>query len=324
MIALMKVLVCYGCLESNWKPGDADEVLESSSFNITTAGQHMGRLSFENSLWGLVAMGGAHDVVGASSQLDELRIQIEEFHLDIGILEDDESESEIFDNLFGPLPPSEKVEKKEESPLTPSQKEAKALTNILGELTAHELAGYVSCIVSDGRRENSRIVESFERLTSGQKKAVQSALEVSERLIEVQNECGTKYSSTNVELDLSTAEVVTAWASGCSWSDALKLSGSAPGDLVRMLGRVMDALRQFGKLPYNPVRLSSFEEEKGILYGSLGLGTDLRNLCRDAAACMDRYPIKDPLPFETDDAEIDEMFVDDGEPEIEEGDDEEK
>mmetsp|Transcript_19575 Transcript_19575/g.29029 ORF Transcript_19575/g.29029 Transcript_19575/m.29029 type:complete len:1269 (+) Transcript_19575:83-3889(+) len=313
MIALMKVLVCYGCLESdNWKPRDTDDDLESSSFTITTAGQHVGMLSFENSLWGLVAMGGAHDVVGASSELDELRFRMEEFQRDLGILED-ESDSEMFDSLFGPSPNSEKTEEREESIFTASQKEAALLTKKLLGLTAHELAGYVSCIVSDGRRDDSRVIESFEQLTNGQKEAVQSALEVSERLVEVQKECGTKYSSTNIELDLSTAKVVTAWASGCSWSDALKLSGLAPGDLVRMLGRVMDALRQFGKLPYNPVRSSSFGEGKGVFDGSLGLGTDLRNLCRDAATSMDRYPVKDPLPFETDDLETEEGIPEDEE-----------
>lgn len=309
MLALIKVLVCYGCLESEWKPGDTDKLLESSSFSITTAGQHVGMLSFENSLWGLVSMGGAHDVVGASSSLDEFRLRMEEFDRDIGVLED-ENENEMFDILFGPSPTAE-TSQNQKSSITRAQNEAKILTTKLKGLEAHELAGYVSCIVSDGRRENSRVVESFERLSDGQKEVVQSALEVSERLLEVQKEFGTKDSSSNVELDLSTAEVVTAWASGCSWSDALKISGSAPGDLVRMLGRVMDALRQFGKLPYNPVRSSSFEEEEGVLNGSFGLDNDLRSLCREAASCMNRYPVKDPLPFETDDSEIEEEFQDD-------------
>jgi hypothetical protein len=31
---------------------------------------------------------------------------------------------------------------------------------------------------------------------------------------------------------------------------------------------------------------------------SPGIHPDIRRLCKDAASAMDRYPVKDPLPFE--------------------------
>lgn len=83
---------------------------------------------------------------------------------------------------------------------------------------------------------------------------------------------------------------------------ALEISGGAPGDLVRILHRALDALRQIGSLPVNAVR--SMDASAGVVQQeSPGIHPDIRRLCRDAATAMDRYPVKDPLPFDDDDEE---------------------
>lgn len=97
---------------------------------------------------------------------------------------------------------------------------------------------------------------------------------------------------------------MTAWADGCSWSEALEISGLPPGDLARTLSRVLDALRQFGNLPFMPIRKSDVDGSLSQI--SRGLHPDVRNLCRDAARAINRYPVKDPLTFATH--EEDEEF----------------
>lgn len=107
--------------------------------------------------------------------------------------------------------------------------------------------------------------------------------------------------------------MVTAWAGGCSWTEALQISGLPPGDLVRILSRALDALRQLGNLQYAPIRKP---QESEILTASPGIQADVRRLCRDAAKMINRYPVKDTLTFETYDNEEDDSVQDDfdGEP----------
>jgi superfamily II RNA helicase len=312
MLALTKVLVSYGCLKSDWTPGMSDDDLESSSFSLTTAGEHIGQLSVQNSLWCLVAMGGAHDVVGVSSRLDDFRRKMMEFDNEISSWDDEvddriDSMDDVLRSLGDTPQPS----------LLPSvphaQEESLKLASQLSSLTAHELAGYVSSLISDGYRRGSSVsvAESFQKLTPAQQRVVQSCLAVCERLVDVQREFDTGDTNTKCELDLTNVQVVTAWASGCSWAEALETSGSAPGDLARMLGRVLDALRQLGNLTFNPIRASDYNPS-GVLTASLGISSDVRNLCRDAARAMNRFPVKDPLPFETDASEeIEDDFDDD-------------
>lgn len=97
--------------------------------------------------------------------------------------------------------------------------------------------------------------------------------------------------------DISNCEVVTAWASGCSWQEALRISGQSPGDLARTLSRVLDAVRQMANLPFQPVRNIPMA----------GLHADLRHACRKAAREMNRYPVKDPLAFVSNGSEDDEI-----------------
>jgi len=111
--------------------------------------------------------------------------------------------------------------------------------------------------------------------------------------------------------DLSHCEVVTEWANGCSWAEALEISGASPGDLSRILTRVLDALRQLGNLPYTPIRKSDLSSSLSDL--PRGIHPEIRRLCRDAAQLINRYPVKDPLSFE---AEEDEFEVDDDDDDI--------
>lgn len=85
---------------------------------------------------------------------------------------------------------------------------------------------------------------------------------------------------------------MTAWADGCTWNEALEISGLPPGDLARNLSRVLDAVRQLGKLPYAPKRRAVGK--------SRGFDPQLRQLCREAARALGRYPVKDSFGFEVD------------------------
>jgi superfamily II RNA helicase len=114
--------------------------------------------------------------------------------------------------------------------------------------------------------------------------------------------------------DISNCEVVTAWADGCSWSEALQISGSPPGDLARILSRVLDAVRQFGNLPFTPVRREDGADQAATV--SRGLDPEVRRLCREASRAMNRYPVKDPLAFasadDVEEEESEDSVVDDG------------
>ena len=304
LLALTKTLVAYGCLSTDASIHDDEAALVQATYRITQAGVNIGMLGFENSLWGLVAMGGAWDVVGLSSSLDEFKAALDDFDddYDYDFLFDDEKKTEEVE--------SKKMQTEESPPLLPKpQEEAELLLNQLRELTPSELAGYVSCLVSEGNRASPSIVESFQRLQPRQQHVIQSSLLVLERLMEVQKQFSVDESSRRCNLELSNCEVVTEWAAGCTWSEALQISGAAPGDLVRTLGRAMDALRQLGNLPFSPVRAADLDGST-IKTVSDGIHPEVRRLCRDAARAINRYPVKDPLPFDTDEAEVEEEFED--------------
>merc|ERR1712157_656642 len=123
-------------------------------------------------------------------------------------------------------------------------------------------------------------------LTRAQQRVLQSSILVSEQLMEVQQRLGV-YLPCRIEVMF--APLVTAWAEGKTWNEVLELSDLAPGDLARILHRTLDALRQFSNLPFHPVRRI---QETG------GIHPDIKTLCKEAVKTMDRYPLKDPLPFD--------------------------
>ena len=290
MLALTKVLVAYGCLSTDVSIDEDEAALVAGTYRITQAGVNIGMLGLENSLWALVAMGGAWDVVGVSKSLDEFKAAMEDF--------DEDFDLNFYDNQDEEKSEAITTAQEDLSLLPKPQEEAMSLLSQIRSLTPSELAGYVSCLVSEGYRGSS-IVESFQRLKPRQQRVIQSSLLVLERLMEVQKQFSVDESSRRCNLELSNCEVVTAWAAGCTWNEALQISGAAPGDLVRTLGRALDTLRQFGNLPFNPVRAMDVDG-KTVKIVSDGIHPEIRRLCRDAARAINRYPVKDPLPFDTD------------------------
>ena len=314
MLAIIKTLVAYGCVEVSGGiiPEDRQS-WEKSVYSITPAGMNVGMLGFENSLWALVAMGGAWDVIGASSNLDR-------FHQAMKALESDndkEDEDRWYDNDSDEGSSPNDPNSGDQAPV--AQQEAKELLSLIRTMTPAELAGYVAAIISEGSRMGGpSVVELFHSLTPLQQRVVQSSLQCMERLTEVQKLNDVDPGTRQTNLDISNVKVVTAWTDGCSWNEALQLSGAPPGDLARTLSRVLDAVRQLGNLPFTPIRKGDMEISSGVPRPSRGIHPDVRRLCREAVIAINRYPLKDPFSFEEeggDDIAKDEEADDDEEEE---------
>jgi len=207
------------------------------------------------------------------------------------------------------------------------QEEVRELESLIRSMTPSQLAGYVSCLISEGNRGGGvSVIDVFQQMEPTQQRVIQSSLQVLERLMKVQTDYDVDENTRVCNFDVSNCAVVTAWASGCTWNEALTISGSPPGDLARNLSRVLDAVRQLGNLPYRALRKEDFDESVGganTADFSRGIHPDIRSLCRDAARAINRYPVKDPLQFSeiADEEEIDELLDDeDGELESELGD----
>ncbi len=296
MLAITKALIAFGCIAptSDLKKEYSIEDLEEETFKVTPAGTDVGMLSFENSLWCFLAMGGTFDVTNASEEFDKMKDAMLSFGSD---------DEEYFDS-------NEYTEENGEDLPSRAQQEAEDLLYHLKELSPAELAGYVSSLVTGDTARNSRVdsISVFKRLGPRLQRSIQILLDATERLTDVQRQYMVDEKTCSCQFDLSHCEVVTAWANGCSWNEALEISGAAPGDLTRIIGRASDAVRQFGALKYNPIRKSDLSEGSTVDPFSRGIHPEIRRLCREAAMEMDRYPVKDPLPFE---AEVDEIFEED-------------
>jgi superfamily II RNA helicase len=295
MIAITKVLVAYGCLVPERKIVDDDEFndLEEQTLEITPAGRDVGMLSFENSLWCFSAMGGTFDVIGASSKFDEIKNAMNAFEADEYGLFDDSSST------------GEKTAAVESLPVYLPQQEADELVSYLRFLSPGEMAGYVSCLVTgDTGRNSLSSIDIFQKLSTRQQRAIQVLLEATERLVDVQRQYSVDERTCNCQFDVTNSAVITAWADGCTWSEALEMSGAAPGDLTRIIGRAMDAVRQIGSLKFNPLRKDDLDSEVVANPFARGIHPEIRRLCREAAREMNRYPVKDPLPFEVEEEDI--------------------
>lgn len=288
--SLINVLQSYGCLLPS---GDDPEIEE---YAISIAGENVGLLGLENSLWCLVAVGGAWDILWDSAGVDKFRSAMRDFetidHTDSDLFYDDDNESATSR--------TESVDADDGVPKP--QQEAATLVSLLRSLEPHELAGYVSCLVANSSRGGSgtSILSSFHNLSPTLQEVVQASNLALERFVEVQEKHSVNLYTSKAQLELNWCEVVTAWASGCTWNEALELSGFGPGDLIRALNRALDAVRQLGNLPINPARSMGNAVQKG----TPGIHPDIRRLCKEAASAMDRYPVKDDLPF-LDDEESD-------------------
>eukprot|EP00559_Dactyliosolen_fragilissimus_P008276 CAMPEP_0184859424 /NCGR_PEP_ID=MMETSP0580-20130426/4425_1 /TAXON_ID=1118495 /ORGANISM="Dactyliosolen fragilissimus" /LENGTH=1354 /DNA_ID=CAMNT_0027356049 /DNA_START=127 /DNA_END=4188 /DNA_ORIENTATION=+ len=293
MLALIRVLQSFGCLRPITQIQNESDAAE---FKITVAGENVGLLGLENSLWVLVAMGGAWDVEWKSLEIDRFKSESDFFYET-----QNDSNNNLNENQSEVVSMNGKngIEIKRSTP--EPQREAAKLVSLLRSLDSSEIAGYVSCLVDEGKRGgSSSTLQIFNSLTLRQQELVQTSLGSLDRLIEVQTIFSVNDSNVKAQLELGSCEVVTAWADGCTWTEALELSGKAPGDLVRILRRVVDGLRQLGNLPYHAAR--PIELDGGIaMKESTGIHPDIRRLCKDAATQMDRYPVNDPIPFNDDD-----------------------
>jgi Helicase conserved C-terminal domain len=168
-IAITKTLIAFGCVYTNSQL-NAPADYNTAKFELSPSGLNVGMMSFDNSLWALVAMGGAWDVTGASSQLDRLDDEIAR-------LVDDFDESDLPHGYLT-------------TTITPkTQGDAESLVALLRKMSPSELAGYVSSFISDDSRSNfggSSVADLFQRLTPLQQQVVQKSLNSLERLIEVQ------------------------------------------------------------------------------------------------------------------------------------------
>ena len=244
MLAITKVLIAFGCIvpASGVTNEYSDTELENETFVVTPAGTDVGMLSFENSLWCFLAMGATYDVTNASAKFDKMKDS-----MDIFGYEDEDSFLDTADQE----PPEI-----DSSVPSKSQQEAETLLYHLRELSPGEMAGYVSCLVTgdSGRRGRVDSISVFKRLGPRLQRSIQVLLDGTERFMDVQRQYFLDEKICSCQFDLSHVEVVAAWANGCTWSEALEISGAAPGDLTRIIGRATDAVRQLGALKFNPVR----------------------------------------------------------------------
>ena len=79
MLAIIKILEAYGCLKPSESNDDGDIGPESSHYNVTSGGEHVGSLGLDNSLWQICALGGAFDVAYESSELDRFQDTLADF-----------------------------------------------------------------------------------------------------------------------------------------------------------------------------------------------------------------------------------------------------
>jgi hypothetical protein len=316
LLAITKALVAFGCIAptSDFKRDCSNEDLEDMTLKVTPAGADVGLLSFDNSLWCYLAMGGTYDVINASGEFDEMKDAMQIFN-------DTDEENDPFVDIN-----EETNDDSEADVPSRAQQEAENLLYYLQELSPAEMAGYVSCFVGGDTGRNNRLdsIGVFKRLGPRLQRSIQVLLDVTERFTDVQRQLLVDEKTCNCQFDLSHCEVVTAWANGCTWDEALAMSEVAPGDLVRIIGRATDAVRQFAALPFYAVRKTDLDPSGmgGVDPLSRGIHPEVRRLCREAAIEMNRYPVKDPFPFDTKEDEI--LSEDDSEDDYGDGDGEER
>jgi hypothetical protein len=100
MLALTKVLVAYGCLSTEASLEDDASTLESATYHITQAGVNIGMLGFENSHWGLMAVGGAWDIAGVSASLDEFKAAMDDFDGNFNFCDDESATKNSTEELL--------------------------------------------------------------------------------------------------------------------------------------------------------------------------------------------------------------------------------
>lgn len=151
-LAITNTLVEYGCLlDTSRSSGEVEDAKER--YDITIAGEQVGLLGFENSLWNLVALGGAWEVKEPSKQQDA----------------DD-------------IPSTSKF---------PSNASPYEIIETLLSLSPSQLAGFISCLVPQNSRESdTSMIQQFQQLDSQLQQAVRQAFTVSDQMSDIQRANG--------------------------------------------------------------------------------------------------------------------------------------
>ena len=151
VLALLKVLESYGCLAKEAESGDnTDSSLENNTYSVSSGGTHVGSLGMDNSLWTITALGGAFDVAYDSAELDKFQDSLSFLGLDDD--DDDFGQDEIEENSD------------DYSNIPKPQKESEKLVRDLCNLSASEMAGFVSALVVDAPRQSDSAIASFQKL----------------------------------------------------------------------------------------------------------------------------------------------------------------
>lgn len=122
-------------------------------------------------------------------------------------------------------------------------------SGLLEQLQPDELAGVVAAMVYDSNRER----EADIRLSPGAWQTLAEIVTIAKKVGKTQDQYGV---TTNVTIDSTAAGLVEAWAQGMPWERLIRLTDIGEGDLVRLIRRTADLLRQFSRIERMPPGLS--------------------------------------------------------------------
>src|SRR5690606_20461427 len=113
-----------------------------------------------------------------------------------------------------------------------------------------ELAGIVSTIVYDSNRERD---EADPSLSPGAYERLAQIVKIAKQVDKTQQQYGVP---TPINVDSTVAGLIEAWAQGISWDRLMRLTNIGEGDLVRIIRRTADLLRQFSRIDHIPPTLA--------------------------------------------------------------------
>ena len=115
-------------------------------------------------------------------------------------------------------------------------------SGLLATLTPEQLAGVISCIVTD----NSRYEQEAFSISP-------EVLATTEAIVKLQRNLTKQQDRAHISLPINCTPLVAglteAWAQGISWDKLIETSKLDEGDVVRMLRRTCDVLRQIARIP---------------------------------------------------------------------------
>jgi len=124
------------------------------------------------------------------------------------------------------------------------------MSDLLDDLTPSELAGVVCALVNDSTREN--LVSRCSISPQGQQ-TLKNIQKQSKRLFHLQRQYKI---DTPLLMNPIASGLVEAWTEGLPWAQLISMSNIDEGDLVRIVRRTADILRQFTRVPQVPLKLA--------------------------------------------------------------------